>query len=127
MVTGHSTRAGRFRSVGRGASRRQSALVAVARFFELEPSGPGGFDPGCGTTSTSTTTWIHLTRKVPTYLIEKQPASWPKEYAREMAAESVKAGHLDLSHRVEVTDAGGSFVFTVRFGEVVAILGGAAG
>jgi hypothetical protein len=50
-----------------------------------------------------------------------------KEYAREMAAESVKAGHLDLSHRVEVTDEGGAPVFKVMFGEVVAIREQAAG
>jgi hypothetical protein len=40
-----------------------------------------------------------------------------------MAAESVKAGHLDLSHRVEVTDEGGALVFKVMFGEVVTVLG----
>lgn len=41
--------------------------------------------------------------------------------AREMAAESVREGHLTLSHRIVVGDEGGGTVATVRFGDVVQV------
>jgi hypothetical protein len=44
-------------------------------------------------------------------------------YARAMAAESVNEGHLDLRHRIEVRDAAGAIVATVKFGDAVAIVG----
>ncbi len=46
-----------------------------------------------------------------------------EDEARAMAAESVRMGHLDLSHNVEVTDENGDTLFTVAFGEVVAVRG----
>ena len=42
--------------------------------------------------------------------------------ARQMAAESVMNGHLNLHHYVEVTDEQGQPVLHVAFGEVVKIL-----
>ena len=42
-----------------------------------------------------------------------------EEDARAMAAESVRDGHLNLSHFVEVADEGGAPFFRVTFGEVV--------
>ena len=39
--------------------------------------------------------------------------------AREMAADSVRSGHLVLSHRIDVADDSGAAVGTVRFGDVV--------
>jgi 5,10-methylene-tetrahydrofolate dehydrogenase/methenyl tetrahydrofolate cyclohydrolase len=42
--------------------------------------------------------------------------------AREMAAESVREGRLVLDHRIEVADAGGQLVGTVRFSDVVKVL-----
>ena len=42
--------------------------------------------------------------------------------ARQMAAESVRAGHLDLSHYVEVTGDDRQPLFRVTFGEVVQII-----
>jgi hypothetical protein len=44
-----------------------------------------------------------------------------QEEALTMAAESVRQGHLNLSHFVEVIDASGNKVFKVTFGEVVAV------
>lgn len=41
--------------------------------------------------------------------------------ARLMAAESVRTGHLDLSHNIEVTDESGATCFRVSFGDVLAI------
>ncbi len=41
--------------------------------------------------------------------------------AREMAAESVRNGHLILGHRIEVTDQSGSNVGIVYFRDVVQI------
>ena len=41
--------------------------------------------------------------------------------ARELAAESVRQGHLVGSHRVEVRDANRSGIGAVRFDEAVAI------
>ena len=41
--------------------------------------------------------------------------------AREMAADSVRSGHLVLSHRIEVADDSGGAVGTVHFGDVVEI------
>lgn len=46
-----------------------------------------------------------------------------EDEARAMAAESVKVGHLDLSHNVEVADENGDTLFAVTFGDVVAIRG----
>jgi len=43
--------------------------------------------------------------------------------AREMAAESVRHGHLDLAHYVEVRGETGEVLFCVSFGEVVEISG----
>ena len=43
--------------------------------------------------------------------------------AREMAAENVREGRLNLSHYIEVTDDAGETVYTVHFGEVVEIVG----
>jgi hypothetical protein len=42
--------------------------------------------------------------------------------ARQMAAESVMAGHLNLSHFIEVTDKSEQAVLRVTFGEVVTII-----
>jgi hypothetical protein len=41
-----------------------------------------------------------------------------QEYAREMAAESVREGRLILDHRIEVTDELGKNVTTVHFSDV---------
>jgi hypothetical protein len=41
--------------------------------------------------------------------------------AREMAAESVKQGHLVLDHRIDVSDDRGAQVGTVHFRDVVVI------
>ena len=41
--------------------------------------------------------------------------------ARAMAAQSVAQGQLHLDHSIEVTDASGATLFTLRFGEVVEI------
>jgi hypothetical protein len=43
--------------------------------------------------------------------------------ARDMAAESVRCGALDLRHYVEVADYSGAELFRVTFGEVVKITG----
>ena len=43
--------------------------------------------------------------------------------ARQMASESVRQGHLDLAHFVEVTGDDGHPLFRVKFGEVVRIIG----
>jgi hypothetical protein len=42
--------------------------------------------------------------------------------ARDMAAESVREGHLNLGHYVEVEDGHGTPVMKITFGEVVSIL-----
>lgn len=42
--------------------------------------------------------------------------------AREMAAESVRQGHLVLEHRLEVTDESGETVGAVYFRDVVRIV-----
>lgn len=39
--------------------------------------------------------------------------------AREMAAESVREGSLDVHHRIEVTDEDNDRIGTVEFGQVV--------
>jgi hypothetical protein len=44
-----------------------------------------------------------------------------KATAREMAAESVREGHLILSHRIDVGDELGETIATVRFGDVVQV------
>ena len=41
--------------------------------------------------------------------------------ARSIAAHSVTGGTLDLAHSIEVTDAGGTTVLRVRFGDVIEI------
>lgn len=41
--------------------------------------------------------------------------------AREMAAESVRRGHLVLSHRIDVGNELGHTIATVRFGDVVQV------
>ena len=41
--------------------------------------------------------------------------------AREMAAESVREGHLVLSHRIEVGNELGEKIATVRFGDVIQV------
>ena len=41
--------------------------------------------------------------------------------ARELAAETVSEGRLNLSHFIEVTDQAGAVLFRVTFGDVVAI------
>jgi hypothetical protein len=41
--------------------------------------------------------------------------------ARELAAESVRQGHFDGHHRIDVTDEAGACVGAVRFDEAVAI------
>ena len=44
-----------------------------------------------------------------------------EEDARHMAAESVRAGHLQLDHFVEVTAEDGQPLFRVTFGDVVRV------
>jgi hypothetical protein len=44
-------------------------------------------------------------------------------YARAMAAVSVREGHLDLSHRIDVTDQDGGIVMSLPFREAVDIQG----
>ena len=43
------------------------------------------------------------------------------ESARDLAAESVREGHVVLSHRIEIADDSGSVLRVVRFGEAVEI------
>ncbi len=43
--------------------------------------------------------------------------------ARELAAETVMQGRLDLGHFIEVADAAGAPLFRVRFGEAVTVTG----
>ena len=42
--------------------------------------------------------------------------------ARHMAAERVSEGHLDLRHRLEIVDAHGQVLRTIRFGDAVTIV-----
>ena len=46
-----------------------------------------------------------------------------REDARNMAAESVREGELNLDHYVEVADDSGEPLFRVTFGEVVKVTG----
>ena len=46
-----------------------------------------------------------------------------REDARNMAAESVREGELNLDHYVEVADDAGEPLFRVTFGEVVKVTG----
>ena len=46
-----------------------------------------------------------------------------QEDARNMAAESVREGELNLDHYVEVADDTGETLFRVTFGEVVKVTG----
>ena len=46
--------------------------------------------------------------------------------ARQMAAESVKEGHLVLDHRIEVEDEHGETIGVVRFSDVVDVKKSAA-
>jgi hypothetical protein len=41
--------------------------------------------------------------------------------AREMAAESVREGKLNVAHHVDVTDEAGTLLFSVTFGQVVTV------
>lgn len=43
--------------------------------------------------------------------------------AREMASESVRKGHLDLSHYIAVDDEAGTLLFKTTFGEAVKVTG----
>ena len=43
------------------------------------------------------------------------------ENARELAAESVREGHLVLGHRIEITDDSGAVVGVVHFRDVVKV------
>jgi uncharacterized RmlC-like cupin family protein len=43
-------------------------------------------------------------------------------YARAIAAEQVGRGRLTLSHRIEVADATGAVLKTIRFGDAVEVL-----
>lgn len=45
-----------------------------------------------------------------------------RRYARGMAAESVREGHLDQSHYIRVSNENGDTVFTVKFGDVINIV-----
>jgi hypothetical protein len=53
--------------------------------------------------------------------LESETEAWDLacSEARVMAAESVRVGHLDLSHYVEVADIAGRALFRVTFAEVV--------
>jgi hypothetical protein len=42
-------------------------------------------------------------------------------YARDMAAVSVRDGHLNLSHRIDVTDQDGAVIVTLPFRDAVKI------
>jgi Domain of unknown function (DUF6894) len=44
-------------------------------------------------------------------------------YARDMAAEDVREGYLNLDHCIEVTDHAGDTVLSLPFREAVAIVG----
>ena len=44
-----------------------------------------------------------------------------KGMARDMAAESVRQGHLTRHHRIEVADEEGNIVANLRYGDVVAV------
>ena len=56
--------------------------------------------------------------ELPTDAAAKQRA---ESNAREMAAESVREGHLVLSHRIEVGNEVGEKIATVRFRDVIQI------
>jgi hypothetical protein len=56
--------------------------------------------------------------ELPTDAAAKQPA---ESNAREMAAESVREGHLVLSHWIEVGNEVGEKIATVRFRDVIQI------
>lgn len=40
---------------------------------------------------------------------------------RNMVAESAKAGHIDLNHRIDIADESRAVVATIRFADAVAI------
>jgi len=42
-------------------------------------------------------------------------------YARDLAAEAVRQGEVDLNHRIVITDEDGDALLTVTFGEAFAI------
>ena len=44
-----------------------------------------------------------------------------REEARVIAANSVRLGHLNLSHSIEVADEAGRSLFKVRFGDVITV------
>lgn len=58
--------------------------------------------------------------EVPNAAVALQSAA---RMAREMAAESVRDGHLTLDHRIEVADEAGERVGVVHFRDVVSIQG----
>lgn len=43
-------------------------------------------------------------------------------YARDMAAVMVREGHLNLTHRIDVTDQAGTVVVTIPFRDVIQIV-----
>jgi hypothetical protein len=45
------------------------------------------------------------------------------EHAREMVCASVREGHLNLDHRIEVTDEAGKLLLTVTFRDAFTIEG----
>jgi hypothetical protein len=72
--------------------------------------------------------YFHLFNDVTS--IDEEGAEFPSEAiavqraqanAREMAAESVRDGHLVLSHRIEVGNETGDKIATVHFGDVIEV------
>ncbi|MET0376648.1 MAG: hypothetical protein ABW128_20640 [Rhizorhabdus sp.] len=43
------------------------------------------------------------------------------DYARDLAAHSVRQGRLNLSHRIDVEDDGGNVLLSVSFGDAIEI------
>lgn len=72
--------------------------------------------------------YFHLFNDVTS--MDKEGAELPDEAAasrqaianaREMAAHSVREGHLVLSHRIDVADQSGDTIATFHFGDVVEV------
>jgi len=42
--------------------------------------------------------------------------------AREMMVESLRMGHINLNHRIEVRDEAGEVIYNLHFGEVVQVI-----
>lgn len=53
--------------------------------------------------------------------------SYAIESIRAVAVESVREGHLNLEHNIEITDEAGRNVVKVRFGEAIHVTGQADG